>query len=175
MPKNKIQKQEIFRDLNERIKKSKSVVFAGFNALGVKDNEVLRSKLREENSEYYVAKKTLLDLALKENKIEVDIKALEGKVATIFSYEDEVASAKILGNFLKDKEKAEKIVFLGGVLDGKFLTKNEVEALAKLPSKHELYAKLVGSLNAPISGFVNVMAGNLRGLVTVLKAVAEKK
>ncbi len=175
MPKNKIQKQEIFRDLNERIKKSKSVVFAGFNALGVKDNEVLRSKLREEGGEYYVAKKTLLDLALKENKIEVDIKVLDGKVAAVFSYEDEVASAKILGNFLKDKEKADKIVFLGGVLDGKFLDKSQVEALSKLPSKQELYAKLVGSLNSPISGFVNVMAGNLRGLVTVLKAVAEKK
>jgi len=60
-------------------------------------------------------------------------------------------------------------------LDGKFLSQSQVEALAKLPSKQELYAKLVGSLNAPISGFVNVMAGNLRGLVTVLKSVAEKK
>ena len=175
MPKSKIQKQEIFRDLNERIKKSKSVVFAGFNALGVKDNEVLRSKLREENSEYYVAKKTLLGLALKENNIEVDTRSLDGKVAALFSYEDEVASAKILGNFLKDKEKEGKVVFLGGVLDGKFLTKAQVEALAKLPSKHELYSKLVGSLNAPVSGFVNVLAGNLRGLVTVLKAVSEKK
>lgn len=175
MPKSKIQKQEIFRDLNERIKKSKSIVFAGFNALGVKDNEMLRSKLREENSEYYVAKKTLLNLALQENKVEVDINSLEGKVAAVFSYEDEVASAKILGNFLKDKEKATKVVFLGGVLDGKFLSRVQVEALSKLPAKQELYAKLVGSLNSPISGFVNVMAGNLRSLVTVLKAVAEKK
>lgn len=174
MPKSKIQKQEIFRDLNEKIKKSKSVVFAGFNALGVKDNEILRSKLREEKSEYYVAKKTLLDLALKENKVEIDTKALEGKVAAIFSYEDEIASAKVLGNFLKDKEKEGKIFFLGGVLDGKFLSKAEVEALSKLPSKNELYAKLLGSLNAPVSGFVNVMAGNLRSLVGVLKAISEK-
>lgn len=174
MPKSKIQKQEIFRDLNERIKKAKSVVFAGFNALGVKDNEILRSKLREENSEYYVAKKTILDLALKENKIEVDTKALEGKVATIFSYEDEVASAKIVGNFLKDKEKAGKIFFLGGILDGKFLSKVEVESLSKLPSKHELQGQLVGSLNAPISGFVNVLAGSLRQFVGVLKAISEK-
>ena len=174
MPKSKIQKQEIFRDLNEKIKKSKSVVFAGFNSLGVKDNEILRSKLREEDSEYYVAKKTLLDLALKENKIEVDTKSLEGKVAAIFSYEDEVASAKILGNFLKDKEKEGKIFFLGGVLDGRFLSRVEVEALSKLPSKNELYAKLLGSLNAPVSGFVNVMAGNLRSLVGVLKAISEK-
>lgn len=175
MPKNKIQKQEIFRDLNERIKKSKSIVFAGFNAFGVKDNEDLRAKLRAENSEYYVAKKTLLNLALQENKIEVDPSELEGKVAAVFSYEDEVASAKILGNFLKDKEKANKVVFLGGILDGKFLNKNEVMALSKLPSKQELYAKVVGSLNAPVSGFVNVLAGNLRGLVGVLKAISDKK
>ncbi len=175
MPKTKIQKQVISRDLSEKIKRSKSIIFAGFNAFGVKDNENLRDQLDKENGEYYVAKKTLLNLALKENNIEVDTKSLDGKVAAIFSYEDEVASAKILGNFRKDKEKAEKIFFLGGILDGKFLNKSEVEALSNLPSKTELYAKLVGSLNAPISGFVNVMAGNLRGLVTVLKAIGEKK
>lgn len=175
MPKTKIQKQVISRDLSEKIKRSKSIIFAGFNAFGVKDNENLRDQLGKENGEYYVAKKTLLNLALKENNIDVDTKSLDGKVAAIFSYEDEVASAKILGNFRKDKEKADKIFFLGGILDGKFLSKTEVEALSNLPSKNELYAKLVGSLNAPISGFVNVMAGNLRGLVTVLKAIGEKK
>lgn len=175
MPKTKIQKQVIFRDLSEKIKRSKSIVFAGFNAFGVKDNENLRDQLGKENGEYYVAKKTLLSLALKENKIEIDTKKLDGKVAAVFSYEDEVASAKVLGNFRGDKEKADKIFFLGGVLDGKFLSKEEVEALSKLPSKTELYGRLVGSLNAPISGFVNVMAGNLRGLVTVLKAIGDKK
>lgn len=175
MPKTKIQKQVIFRDLSEKIKRSKSIVFAGFNAFGVKDNEDLRDQLGKENGEYYVAKKTLLNLALKENNIEVDPKTLDGKVAAVFSYEDEVASAKILGNFRKDKEKAEKIFFLGGVLDGKFLNGQEVDALSKLPSKTELYGRLVGSLNAPISGFVNVMAGNLRGFVSVLKAISEKK
>jgi large subunit ribosomal protein L10 len=175
MPKNKLQKQVIFRDLSAKIKKSKSIIFAGFNALGVKDNENLRDQLRQENGEYYVAKKTLLNLALKENKIDLDIKALDGKVATLFSYEDEVASAKILGNFRKDKEREGKVFFLGGILDGKFLSKSEVEALSTLPSKPELYSRLVGTLNAPISGFVNVMAGNLRGLVGVLKAISEKK
>jgi large subunit ribosomal protein L10 len=175
MPKSKIQKGEIFRDLSEKIKKSKSMVFAGFNALGVKDNEALRAKLRSENSEYYVAKKTLLNLALKENKLDINVRDFDGKVAAIFSYEDEVAPAKILGNFRKDKEKENKIFFLGGILEGKLLSKSEVEALSALPSKTELYAKLVGSLNAPISGFVNALAGNLRNLVNVLKAIEEQK
>jgi len=175
MPKNKIQKQEIFRNLNEKIKKSKSMVFAGFNALSVKDNESLRAKLRAENSEYYVAKKTLMNLALKENKLDINVRDFDGKVAAIFSYDDEVAPAKILGTFRKDKDKEERVFFLGGILEGKLLSKAQVEALSELPSKHELYARLVGSLNAPISGFVNVLAGNLRGLVTVLKAIEEKK
>ena len=176
MPKNKQQKQDILSSLSEKIKKSKSVVFAGFNALGVKDNEVLRAKLLQENSEYYVAKKTLINRAFKDSKIEgLDTRQFDGKLATIFSYEDEVAPAKIIGEFRKDKEKTDKIFFLGGILENKLLSKEQVEALSQLPSKTELYAKMVGSLNAPISGFVNVLAGNLRNLVGVLKAISEKK
>lgn len=113
MPKSKIQKQEIMRNLTERIKKSKSIVFAGFNALGVHDNEALRLTLRKEHGEYYVAKKTLLERALKEQGIEnLDTKSLDGKLAVIFSYEDEVSPAKAVDAFRKDKE--DKIYFLGG-------------------------------------------------------------
>lgn len=175
MPKNKAQKTEIFQSLVDKVSKAKSLLFVGYDALGVKDNEALRLKLKAENSEYYVPKKTLMNMALKENKIEANIKDYPGKVAAVFSYEDEVASAKILGAFRKDKEKESKISFLGGILEGKLLSKEEVQALSMLPSKTELYAKMVGSMNAPISGFVNVLAGNLRSLVGVLKAIESKK
>ena len=174
MPKTKIQKQEILRSLETKIEKSKSIVFAGFNALGVKDNEELRNKLRTENGEYFVAKKTLMNLAFKNQGIEdLNARGFDGKVAAIFSYEDQVAPVKAVSTFAKGKE--DKIFFLGGLLDGKILSKEEVVALAQLPSKTELYAKLVGSLNAPISGFVNALSGNLRNLVYVLKAIEEKK
>ncbi len=174
MPKSKLQKQEILRDLEAKIKKSKSIVFASFDGLGVKDNEELRHNLKDENGEYYVSKKTLLDLAFKDEKVaDLDIKSFPGKVAAIFAYEDQVSPAKVVLNFRKTNK--EKIDFVCGVLDGKFISKEDVTNLANLPSKQELYAKLVGSLNAPISGFVSVIAGNLRGLVTVLKAVADSK
>jgi large subunit ribosomal protein L10 len=176
MPKNKIQKETILRDLKEKIKGAKSIIFAGFNALGVKDNENLRAQFRKEKSEYFVAKKTLMNLAFKDAKLDkLNVRDFDGKVAAVFSYEDEVAAAKIIGNFRKDKDKTARIFFLGGLLDGKLMSKEEVEALAMLPGKQELYARLVGSINAPISGFVNALAGNLRNLVYVLKAIEEKK
>ena len=174
MPKSKIQKAEILRDLDEKIKKSKSIVFASFDGLEVKDNEELRNNLKKEKGEYYVSKKTLLDLAFKNNKVnDLDIKNLPGKIATVFAYEDEVSPAKVVLNFKKKHEG--KIEFIGGILDGKVINKEDVEKIATLPGKQELYAKLVGSLNSPVSGFVNVLSGNLRSLVTVLKAISDKK
>lgn len=174
MAKNKEQKKAVLEGLSDKIAKAKSIVFASFNALTVKDNEDLRHNLKQENNEYYVAKKTLMGLAFKDKKIEgLNPKDFDGKVAAVFSYEDEISPAKVIFNFRKDHEG--KIDFVGGVLNDKFLSKTEMESLAKLPSKQELYAKMVGSLNAPISGFVNVLAGNLRGLVTVLKAIGDKK
>ena len=175
MPKNKIQKQEILRNLSEKFKKSKSVVFAGFNALSVKDNEKLRDQLRKENSEYYVAKKTLINIAFKDQMAELNVRGMDGKLAAIFSYEDEVAAAKILGNFRKDKDKEARVFFLGGILENKLLSQEEVTALSNIPSRQELYGRLVGTMNAPISGFVNALAGNLKNLVYVLKAIEEKK
>lgn len=174
MAKTKEQKEEILKGLKDKISRSKSVVFTSFDKLGVKDNEDLRNKLKAENSEYLVAKKTLLDLAFKDSKVEnLNIKDFKGKIAAVFGYEDEVAPAKIVSEFKKQSE--DTIQFIGGILEDKFLEKEEVEALAKIPSKQELYAKIVGSINAPISGFVNALAGNLKNLVYVLKAIEEKK
>lgn len=173
MPKNKEQKRDILADLKDKISRSKSIVFTTFDALEVKDNEELRKNLKKENGEYFVSKKTLMSIAFKDKEFAgLDIKSLPGKVAAVFAYDDEISPAKVVFNFKKNKEG--KISFVGGVLDGKFIGASEVESLAQLPSKHELYAKLVGSLNAPVSGFVNVLAGNIRGLVNVLKAINEK-
>lgn len=174
MPKTRLQKQVILRDLSEKVKKSKSIFFAKFSGLGVKENEDLRRQLDAEQSEYYVAKKTLLKIAMKDMNVEgLDVRDLDGQLAAIFGYEDQVIPAKIVDKFREKNEG--KIEFVGGVLDNRFYGASEVVALAKLPSKTELYAKMVGSLNAPISGFVNVLAGNLRSLVCVLKAIEERK
>ena len=174
MAKSKEQKKEMLKNIEDKIGQAKSVVFASFDSLGVSENNELRSQLKKENSEYLVTKKTLLNLAMQKNKQEdFDAKKFEGQIATVFGFEDEVAPAKILSKFMKENE--DKMVFLGGMLENKLMSAEEVAQLAKLPSKEELYAKIVGSLNAPVSGFVNVLAGNMRSLVNVLNNIKDQK
>ena len=174
MAKTKGQKVAIVEGLTDKIGNSKSMVFVNFDKLTVEENEVLRNELRSEDSEYYTAKKTLLNVSLKNNDIaEVDFSDNKQKAAVVFGFQDEVAPARIVARFIKEHEG--KMSFIGGVLEDKFIDANTVASLANLPTKQELYAKIVGSINAPISGFVNVLAGNIRGLVNVLKAIEEKK
>jgi len=174
MAKNKLQKQEILRDLKAKMAKAKSMVFASFNALTVSDNEDLRDQLRAEGNEYYVAKKTLLNLALQEAKLTgIDAKNFQGQLAVVFGYEDEVSPAKVVAKFAKGHAK--NLEFVGGILENRFIEPAQVKELASLPSKQELYAQVVGTINAPVSGLVNALAGNLRNLVYVLNAVVAKK
>jgi large subunit ribosomal protein L10 len=168
----KAQKEVIIKDLAEKLKNSKAVVFSDYKGLNVKDMTQLRRDLRAEGVDLQVLKKTLMNRALKEAGIEMDAKVLEGQVAIAISSRDEVAAAKIIAKLAKVNENL-KIV--GGILGTKELSTAEVNALAKLPSKEELLSKLVGTLNAPVSGFVNVLAGNMRGFVTALQAIADKK
>ncbi len=164
----KEKKAEILQDLVEKFGKSKTVVFSDYRGLDVSSISDLRNKLRESGSEAKVAKKTLIKLAVKENNLgEIGDDIMKGPVAVTFSYEDEFSGLKVLFNFSKDNEN---LKLLGGIIDGKIVSGDEIIALAKLPSKEELYAKLLGSLNSPISGFVGIASNLISGFVRVLNA-----
>ena len=109
--------------------------------------------------------------ALAEAKIEATLEA-KGNVAVAYSDVDPVAPARLVRQAANANEK---LVILGGILEGAFISRDKVLALAALPGRLELLAKTVGTLQAPISGFVNVLAGNIRGLVNVLQAVKDEK
>lgn len=168
----KQQKKELVKELTQKANDAKSIIFVDYKGLKVKDIDEIKKSLREAKVEYLVARKTLLEIALKETGVTMDVRGMDGQVAAAFSYEDEVVASKTLDKFAKTNEN---LKFFGGVLEGKVMSATEVKALAKLPSKPELLGKLVGTLNAPVSGFVNVLAGNMRGLVQVLNAVKEQK
>jgi large subunit ribosomal protein L10 len=173
MSKTRTQKQTMISELVDKIRRMKAAAFVSISGFTMKDADTLRAKGREAGVDVLVTKKTLLNIAAKEAGLEsVDTKVFDGSLLTAFSFNDEISAAKLLAGLAKEKET---IKILGGVLEGKIVDATEVAKLAALPGKTELLAKLVGTLNAPVSGFVNVLAGNLRGLVTVLKAVQEKK
>lgn len=172
MAKTRQQKEQALVNLTDDLKNSKSAVFANFQGLKVKDSEELRQKCRESNISYIASKKTLLRNALKDLKLDVDTKNFEGGVAVILGKEDEVAPAQIIANFAK---KHEIVSIFGGILEGNFIDSKKVNELAKLPNKEQMLAKVVATINAPISGFVNVLAGNIRNLANVLNAIKDTK
>ena len=127
-----------------------------------------KSKIVEELTEMFKKQK----IALKVIGIDYDPKELEGEIGVILGYEDQIAPVKSAVKFGKEN-KTFKI--LKGILDGKFLEGKDVLALAKLPSREQLLAKLVWTLNSPIQGFHNVLNANLKNLVVVLNKINNLK
>lgn len=172
MPKTKQQKQAAMEMLSSGIRESKLVVFANFQGLKVSESEALRRECREQGIQYVASKKTLVHRALSDVGIVPAAASFDGAVAAVFGATDEIAPAKVIADFAKTHDV---VRIFGGIFQGAFIDAGKVSILAALPSKEQLLAKMVGSLNAPVSGFVNVLAGNLRGLVNVLNGIKEQK
>lgn len=172
MPKTRVQKEKIVSELSDKLSRMKSAVFTNISGYTMGDANTLRAKGREHSVELMVAKKTLLAKALEANNLEITKDDLGGSVLTTMGFNDEMSAAKLMADFIKEREQ---ITIIGGILEGKFVGPEAIKQLATLPSRNELLAKLVGSINAPVSGFVNVLAGNLRGLVNVLNSIKDAK
>ncbi|MFC1621856.1 50S ribosomal protein L10 [Patescibacteria group bacterium] len=165
-----IQKQEKVKELREKIGKAKSIIFADYQGIRVNDLNEFRQKIKDNGGEISVSKNTLMKIALKEEG--VDYKELDGPIAVIFGYEDAISPIKTIYEYVK---KLELPKVKAAFIDGVYTAVEKVEEISQLPSKEELLARVVGSLNTPISGIVNVLGGTRRNLVTVLSAVADKQ
>ena len=159
-------------ELKELLANSQAVVLVNYCGLTVSEDTELRKQMREAGVKYMAAKNTFTRIAAKEAGIEGLDGMLENNTALAFAAEDPVAPAKIAYEFSK---KHEKLEIKGGLLNGAVIGTDEIKALADLPSREELLAKLVGSMQAPISDFVNVLHGTLRNFVYVLDAIRDKK
>ena len=175
MPSEKIleSKKELVNGLAEKLKNAVAGVLVDYKGIDVATDTKMRKELREAGCEYKVVKNTLLKLALKEAGIEGLENVLEGTTAIAVSKEDYVAGAKILCGFA-DKSK-DIFNVKAGFVDGNVVDAKGVKELAELPPKEVLVAKALGGLNAPITGFVTVLNGTMKGLVVALNAIAEKK
>ncbi len=168
-----LKKQEEVEAIKEKIKKSKSVVLVNYKGLTVAEDTDLRREFRKNDVEYKVYKNTLLRRAFNDLDYKEFDDALAGTTSVAFSYGDEIAAAKVIKQ--KSKDLKDKLAAKCGLLNGAFIDGRKVEELASLPSREELIAKMLGSLNAPISGLAGVCRALLSGVVYALKAIQDKK
>ncbi len=167
------QKKETVETLKGHLDAATIAVVADYRGLSVAELTELRRELFKQDAQFTVAKNTLTKHAIKDgDKQELDA-LLKGPTALLIGKADQVAPVKTLTQFLSKNKKTNEI--RGGILEGKLLSPAEVDQLAKLPPLEELRGKLVGALNAPLSGVVSALNSPLRGLVYVLDQVAQQK
>lgn len=144
-------KKQVVEQIKEKFDRAVSAVFIDYRGLTVSEVTELRNKYREAGIEYKVLKNTLINRAIEGKGIDELKEHLEGPTAVAFSYDDEVAPAKITYDFIKSVNKME---IKCGVINNAFTGKDDVIVLASLPSRDELLAKVVGSMNSPILNLV---------------------
>ena len=154
-------KKQIVQEIADKLKNSKSTVVVDYRGLNVAEVTELRKQLRDAGVEFKVYKNTLTRLAAESAEVAELNEALTGPNAIAFSTEDVIAPAKILNDFAK---KHEALEIKAGVIEGNVATKEEVQALAELPSREGLLSMLLSVLQAPI-----------RNLALATKAVADQK
>lgn len=165
------QKENVVQEMEQSVTGAIASVFVSFNGLTLGEVNELRDALYEAGCSMRVVPKRLLRISLQNAKLDFDPTEYEGQVAVV-SGSDAVAPAKILNKFVKGRENIE---LRAGVLEGGVISLDQVKALATLPSREEMLAKLVGTLAAPMSGLVGVFSGVQRQTVYVLQAIAEQK
>ena len=176
MPNAKIlsEKQAVVAELTEKLKSAASGVLVDYKGITVAEDTALRAECRKNEVDYAVVKNTLVRFAINSVGMEEMDGALNGTTSLAVSHEDPIAPMRVINKFAK-QFNGSKFAIKAGFVDGKALDAEGVKALSKLPSREELIAKTLGGLNAPISGFANVLSANLRGLVVALNAIAEKQ
>lgn len=165
-------KSEKIDEIKSKIEKAQVAIITDYKGLSVEEITNLRREIQKDGGDYMVTKNTLAKIAVKGTEYEALTEKLSGPVALAFGFEDPVAPAKAVKAFI---EKAKKGEILGAVLDGKLLSVEETKALANLPSKEELFAKMLGSINSPASGLVGCVNGVMASLTRAVAAVRDQK
>ncbi len=165
------QKAQAIDALADQFQRAQLVVLANYRGLSVSQLQELRGNLRESNAEFTIAKNTLTRIASERVGIEIAGEHLEGPTALMFAYDDVVAPAKALTDFVRSSRVLE---LKTGVMEGQALDASQIDALASLPPREELQAKLVGLLAGPMTRLVGVLGGPSRSMAYLLNARAEQ-
>ena len=165
-------KQDKVSQIKEKIDKAQVAIVTEYKGYSVEEITNLRRALQKEGGDYMVTKNTLAKLAVKDTPYEVLAETFKGPIAIAFGFGDQVAPAKVLSKFIKDAKKGE---IVAAALDGKLLSADEAKALATIPSKEEIYAKMLGCVNSPATGIVGSINAVMASLTRAVAAVRDQK
>lgn len=166
------EKQYLVQEVSDQLSKSDYVFLTDYRRLTVAETADLRGQLAAQNAEFHVVKNSILNVAIKQRELPSVEDALEGQTAIVVGGPNPSEVAKVLINFFKEKEKVEVKL---GLLGDKALSKDDVEALSKLPSLDELRAQLLSLLNTPATQMVRVLIAVPQGVLNVLQAKVDKE
>ena len=173
MPVTKAKKSEQIQKLSSDLKKTNNLLVGTFSKLKVSQDFELRKSVRAAGAKYRVVKNTLAERAAKGTAVEEALKNLEGVTSIAYTEGDPVALAKALSKYAKDNPE---FTFKAGVVEGRVIAVKEIEALASMPSKEEIYSKLLFLINAPAQRLATVMNAVGRNLAVVVdQGVKENK
>ena len=165
-------KQDKVSLIKEKIDKAQVAIVTEYKGYSVEEITNLRRALQKEDGDYMVTKNTLAKLAVKDTPYEVLTETFKGPIAIAFGFGDQVAPAKALSNFIKDTKQGE---IIAAAMDGRLMSADEAKALATLPSKEEIYAKMLGCVNSPASGIVGSINAVMASLTRAVAAVRDQK
>ncbi len=166
------EKQRLVTEIKERLSSSGGLILADYRGLTVKEMRTLRVALAETGAELTVYKNSLAQIAIRELELPNMDELLAGPTAFVFTPEDPVATAKALLAFAKDRKV---FAFKGGLVEGALVSADAVKAIAVLPSREELIAKLMGAMLNPVRNFMAMANAPVGAFARVVQAVADQK
>ncbi len=170
---NRNEKSEIISEIKELLESSTAVYLTDYHGINVEDISSLRNQFRNEGVRYKVFKNTLVKRALKESgKYDKIAEHMTGMTGFAFTTNNPLAPAKIISKYFGDKEK---LALKACYVEGEYFDGSQLKALATLPTKNELIAGIMGSLNSPVSGIVGAINAVMRDLVNVVDQISQKQ
>lgn len=171
---SRARKEELLNEYRQQMDESSGFIMASYTGLSVPALQELRRQAREQQGEVFVVKNTLFELMLKEREVEIpDEDMMTGPIIIAFAHQDVPPVAKLMRTFAQSIEE-NRFVLKGGLLEGRLFGAQEASAVADLPTREELLAQVLRTINAPATQTAGVVASGIRQVVNVIKAYADK-
>ncbi len=165
---NREQKAQLIQEYGDRLGRAQVAIWARYGGVSVGQLTQLRRLAQNAGAEVVVVKNTLIRRALEESGLPYDPEVMTGPCLVTFAYDDIAQAAKVMTDFVRTSQERVRIV--GGIVGGRLVDAQQVQALTELPSREVLIARVLGGVQAPISGLVGVLSSVLRGVINVVNA-----